>query len=103
MGGLDGNGLQLDKNWPIFSSSSLVSWKNPLNLLVVCFLFKESLDIFPLGALRAFCVREKTLGQIFSRVLIKKNKILVSLPFKLRQLWTTSLLKTLPTFHHLHW
>ena len=38
------------------------------------FFFGESFSSFPLGgALRAFCVRAKVLGQIFSRVLMIKN------------------------------
>ena len=67
---IDGNLTKLANFFKFFSCVLEKSLESDCGL----FFFGESFRIFPFGgALGAFCVRAKVLGQIFSRVLMIKN------------------------------
>ena len=67
-----------------------MSWKNRLNLILVCSFLKKSRDIFLSVLHEQLFERANVLSQIFSKGLTKNNKFLVRLYLlKCQTVWLT--------------
>ena len=63
--GLDGNGLQLEKNGQFFQVLPVYFVEIAENMFIVCALLEKSVNIFLLVFYEQFHVRGKVLRQIF--------------------------------------